>query len=166
MLFFFFQPRISSAVWWKKIQPSVSPVIRHSDTPGEKHTRTPRQNFTHRLTKRHKINTDIDVLSEVLTENLCARVFQDRRGYSPLQEHPWVSEPTDQKELRQEQMEGKFCLLQFILCGFGSIAAYYSTTTPQTIVCVFRRWITVVKTWPAIRSLNLHHLLSSWEEER
>lgn len=37
---FFSQPRISLAVWWKKIQPSVSPVTRHSDTPGETHTHT------------------------------------------------------------------------------------------------------------------------------
>lgn len=35
---FFSQPRISSADWWKKTQPSVSLVNRHSDTPGEKHT--------------------------------------------------------------------------------------------------------------------------------
>lgn len=110
------QPRISSAAWWKKIQPSVSPVTRHSDTLGEKHTHTLINNVIHRLTS-YTINMDIDLQSGVLTEDLCicVCVCQDRRGYGALQEHPWVSQPTDQEELRQEQMEGK-CLQQtFVL---------------------------------------------------
>lgn len=129
---FFSQPRISSADWWKKTQPSVSLVNRRSDTPGEKHTCT--HKHTHNsITKIHQINIDIDVdvHSEVLTKKLCFCVViyisQDRWGYGSLQEHPWVSQPADQKELCQEQMEGKFCLLQLILCGFGSTAIDYIT---------------------------------------
>lgn len=75
----------------------------------ETHTHT--QDVIHKLTKWHKINTDTDV------QRICACVclYQDRRRYSTVQEHPWVSQQTDPKELCQEQMEGKCCLLQFVV---------------------------------------------------
>lgn len=60
---------------------------------------------------------------------VCA--YQDRWGYSSLQEHPWVSQQADQKELRQEQMEGKF--LSAVLALLQQTASVFSEVNHSVV---------------------------------
>lgn len=88
---------------------------------------------------------------------------QDRRGHSTLQEHPWVSQQTDQEELCQEQMEGKCCGVFVVLALFSRLW-YSSTTTPWSTACLLRSWITVQLSprSPDVSGINPHHPLVSW----
>lgn len=120
------QPRISSAAWWKKIQPSVSRANRPSDTPGEKRTQN----------KSYRGSPKIRYRSNKMRVSVC----QDRRGYSALQEHPWVSQQTDQEELCQEQMEGMCCWV-FVVLALSQqtlVFLHYGSL----IDCLVRSWIT------------------------
>lgn len=115
----------------------------------------PAKRFTCELALRHpwwetaalaqkltRSNTKAVVKIRRADRYVCLCVCQDRRGYGALQEHPWVSEPTDQEELCQEQMEGKH-LSQFIFCGFWLCCCRRLACFQQgsSVVYLFRSWI-------------------------
>lgn len=137
MPFFLSQPRTSLAVWWKKIQPSVSPATRHSDTPGETHTHTHRMSYT----SYQNATRSIQILTYRQFVHVC--VYTRIAGDTALCKniHESVS-----RQIRKNFAKSKwrvnvvYCSLWFWL--YCSRFCFTPALLLKWLWYVFRRWIT------------------------